>query len=49
MRDFAARLAANGKPKMVIVCAVMRKLLHAAFAILRSGKPFIANYMPDPA
>jgi len=49
MRDFAARLAANGKPKMVIVCAVMRKLLHIAFAILRSGKPFIANYVPNPA
>jgi hypothetical protein len=26
------------------VCAAMRKLIHIAFAILKSGKPFDPNY-----
>ena len=39
---FKARLAANGKPPKVIICAMMRKLVHVAFGILRSGKPFDA-------
>jgi len=25
---------------MVIICAIMRKLVHMAFGILKSGKPF---------
>jgi transposase len=40
---FAARLRDAGKPKMVIVAAVMRKLLHQIYGVLRSGRPF------DPA
>ncbi|WP_417914185.1 hypothetical protein [Candidatus Electronema sp. JM] len=32
------RLAANGKPPMVIICAMMRKLVHVAACILKSGK-----------
>ena len=40
---FAARLRAAGKPKMVVVAAVMRKLLHQIYGVLRSGRPF------DPA
>ena len=31
----------NGK---VIACAAMRKLIHLAFAILKSGKPFDTDY-----
>ncbi len=42
-KAFAARLSAAGKPKMVILGAIMRKLVQIAYAILRSGKPF------DPA
>ncbi|MCD9026993.1 transposase, partial [Luteimonas sp. BDR2-5] len=37
---FAERLAERGKPGKVIVCAVMRKLLHLVWGVLRSGKPF---------
>ena len=42
-KAFKARLAANGKPPMVIICAMMRKLVHVAAGILKSGKMF------DPA
>lgn len=34
------RLAANGKPAMVMIGAMMRKLIHVAFGVLKSGKPF---------
>jgi transposase len=40
---FAARLRAAGKPKMVVIAAVMRKLLHQVYGVLRSGQRF------DPA
>lgn len=37
---FADRLAAAGKPKMVVIGAVMRKLAHMIYGVLKSGKPF---------
>lgn len=37
------RLKANGKNGKLIACAAMRKLIHLAFAILKSGKPFDPN------
>jgi len=40
---FCERLRSYGKCPMVIVGAVMRKLIHIAFGVLKSGKPF------DPA
>jgi transposase len=40
MKAFAERLAARGKPNMVIVCAIMRKLVQLAFAILKSRRAF---------
>ena len=44
LRAFAQRLAANGKlPKQIIV-AVMRKLLHLAYGILKSGQPLDPNF-----
>jgi len=43
-RVFAARLLANGKPRMLVVGAVMRKLLVLAYGVLKSGIPFDANY-----
>ncbi|MCP5141832.1 MAG: IS110 family transposase [Gammaproteobacteria bacterium] len=39
-RQFRDRLAANGKPPMVILGAMMRKLIHVAFGVLKSGQPF---------
>jgi transposase len=38
VRTFAARLRAKGKPKMVIIAAVMRKLIHVVFGVLRSQR-----------
>ncbi len=39
-KAFAARLRAAGKPEMVIIGALMRKLVHIAYGVLKSGKPF---------
>lgn len=39
-RVFRDRLKASGKPPMVIIGAMMRKLIHVAFGVLKSGKPF---------
>lgn len=41
---FAERLRERGKPKMVIVGAVMRKLLHIVYGVLKSGMPFDPSY-----
>jgi transposase len=40
LRHFAARLRATGKCKMAIVCAVMRKLIHISFGVLKHQQPF---------
>jgi len=40
VQALAHRLTAAGKPKMVIVAAAMRKLLHLAFGVLKSSQPF---------
>jgi transposase len=40
VQPFAQRLRAAGKPKMVVVVAVMRKLLHLIYGVLRSGRTF---------
>jgi transposase len=42
-KRFRERLVANGKPAKVIIGAMMRKLVHVAFGVLKSGRPF------DPA
>ena len=49
IRRFADRLKAAGKTKMAIIGAIMRKLLHIAYGILKSGKPFDPNYDPTRA
>jgi transposase len=43
IKAFAQRLAARGKPKMVIICAVMRKLVHICYGVLKHQTPY------DPA
>ena len=40
IRQVRARLASKGKPKMVIIGAVMRKLIHLAFGVLKSGRAY---------
>jgi transposase len=39
-KTFRARLAASGKPPMLIIGAMMRKLIHVAFGVLKSQKSF---------
>lgn len=38
--QFHHRLKENGKNGKVIVCAVMRKLVHIIYGVLKTGKPF---------
>jgi transposase len=47
MIDFGNRLRRKGKNGKVIVCAIMRKLVHLIYGILKSGKPFDPNYKPN--
>jgi len=44
VRSFCQRLADRGKNKMQIIGAAMRKLVHIAFGVLKSGKPFDPNH-----
>ena len=39
-KAFAARLAARGKPKKVIIVAVMRKLVHIIYGVLKHRTPY---------
>lgn len=42
IKSFCQRLELAGKPKMVIICAAMRKLVHIIYGVLKSGKAFDA-------
>ena len=44
IKTFYQRLISNGKPKMVAVCAAMRKLVFIIFGVLKSGVPFDPSY-----
>lgn len=44
IRAFSERLRARGKCPMVVIGAAMRKLIHIAFGVLKSGKPFDPQY-----
>lgn len=41
---FVSRLEQNGKTPKTIVCAVMRKLAHIIFGVLKRGLPFNENF-----
>jgi len=43
------RLKGKGKNGKVVVCAIMRKLVHLIFGILKSGRPFDPNYTTNHA
>ena len=43
IKAFCDRLESNGKPSMLIIGAVMRKLVHIIYGVLKSGKPFNEN------
>lgn len=46
MIDFYNRLKNKGKNGKVIVCAIMRKLVHVIFGVLKSGKKYDPNFKP---
>ena len=45
VRALAERLQARGHSSMSIIVAAMRKLLHLAFGVLKSGQPFDPHYL----
>ncbi len=44
LRAFAERLKERNKPMKVIICAVMRKLLHIVYGVLKHKTPFDPHY-----
>ena len=44
VRAFCDQLQARGKHTMTIIGAAMRKLLHLAYGVLKSGQPFDPNF-----
>lgn len=44
LKKFAERLLKNHKHPMAVIAAIMRKLLHIVYGVLKSGKPFDASY-----
>jgi transposase len=47
LKAFSDRLLDRGKAKMQAIGAIMRKLVHLAFGILKSQQPFDPNYAID--
>jgi transposase len=47
-KAFAARLAAKGKPKKVIIGAVMRKLMHIVYGVLKHRTPYDPSKVCGP-
>lgn len=45
LNRFAERLLATGMAKKAVICAVMHKLTHLIYGVIRTGKPFDANYV----
>jgi transposase len=49
IQAFCDRLLQRGKHKMTVIGAAMRKLLHLAYGVVKSGKPFDANHLNPQA
>jgi transposase len=47
LRAYAERMTQRGLCKMQVVVAVMRKLLHLVYGILKSGQPFDPHYLDE--
>jgi len=45
LKAMTERLLGRGKDKMQVIGALMRKLVHLAFGILKSQKPFDPTYL----
>jgi len=42
--DLKKRMLASGHANMEVIVAAMKKLLHLAYGVLKSGKPFDQDY-----
>ena len=49
IRVFCERLTKAGKPKMLVVAAAMRKLLHIVFGVLKGKEGFNPDYLTSPS
>lgn len=49
IKALGLRLSAQGKSKMLILGAAMRKLLHLAYGVLKSKRPFDPNFCASPS
>jgi transposase len=49
IHQFCERLLMAGKPKMVVIAAAMRKLLHIVYGVLTSRMPSDPNFLPSRA
>lgn len=45
MKSIYERMCLNGKEKMVAIGALMRKLIHWCFGVLKSRQPFDIKYI----
>ena len=45
INEFSQRLTEAGKPKMVVLIAAMRKLIHIIYGVLKNKTPFNENIM----
>jgi transposase len=48
IKSFGLNLSAKGKSKMLVIGAAMRKLLHIAYGVLKSRRPFDAKFCARP-
>ena len=49
LRAFAQRLLERKKPKLVIIGALMRKLIHIVFGLLKNRQPYNPNHLILPS
>ncbi|MFB9795284.1 transposase, partial [Shinella granuli] len=47
LRQFADRLLATGMAKKAVIGAVTHKLAHLIYGVIRTGKPFDANFLSN--
>jgi len=47
LRQFAERLLNTGMAKRAVIGAVMHKLTHLIYGVIKTGKPFDANYLSN--
>ena len=47
LQVFGVRMKANGLAPKAVVVAAMRKLVHLIYGVVKSGKPFDANFVAE--